>query len=135
MDRSVDGRPDVEARGRPARRCRRLRMRRQGLSGPFGAAEQLSPAGAPTLALMALLTALFGGARPGMLCSAMAGASPLGGMAPMYLLMSLFHVAPWLKLTSRGDFQGHAARRRITSRRIGRRRFRTTNSPASLRRD
>jgi hypothetical protein len=31
----------------------------------------------------------------------MAGASPLGGMVPMYLLMSAFHLAPWLKLISR----------------------------------
>jgi hypothetical protein len=44
---------------------------------------------------MALLT-LAGGA-PDMLCSA----SPLTGMVPMYLLMSAFHAAPWLKLLSR----------------------------------
>ena len=34
---------------------------------------------------------------PDMLCSA----SPLTGMVPMYLLMSAFHAAPWLKLLSR----------------------------------
>ena len=28
------------------------------------------------------------------------GASPLSGMALMYLLMSAFHLAPWLKLIS-----------------------------------
>ena len=32
-----------------------------------------------------------------MLCSAAHGA-PLDGMVPMYLLMSAFHSAPWLKL-------------------------------------
>ena len=29
-----------------------------------------------------------------------ARASPLSGMVPMYLLMSAFHSAPWLKLIS-----------------------------------
>jgi len=60
-----------------------------------GAADWLSLAAAPTFAIMALLT-LAGGA-PDMLCSA----SPLTGMVPMYLLMSAFHAAPWLKLLSR----------------------------------
>jgi hypothetical protein len=57
----------------------------------------LSLAAAPTFAIMALLTAMPGGGPPDILCSA-AGASPLGGMIPMYLLMSAFHSAPWLKL-------------------------------------
>ena len=35
-----------------------------------------------------------------MLCSSGQGASPLGGMAAMYALMSAFHVTPWLKLIS-----------------------------------
>jgi hypothetical protein len=35
---------------------------------------------------------------PGMLCLAAHGASPLAGMVPMYLLMSGFHSAPWLRL-------------------------------------
>ena len=34
-----------------------------------------------------------------MMCSAH-GASPLGGMVPMYALMSAFHFVPWLKLVS-----------------------------------
>jgi len=72
-----------------------------GASTALGLAERLSLAAAPTFATMALLTALFGGARPELLCSAMASASPLGGMVPMYLLMSAFHSAPWLKLISR----------------------------------
>jgi hypothetical protein len=63
------------------------------------AASGLSLAAAPTFALMALLTGVHGG-MPDMLCSAAREASPLGGMVPMYLLMSVFHAAPWLKLIS-----------------------------------
>ena len=33
-------------------------------------------------------------------CSARADTSPLTGMIPMYLLMSAFHTAPWLRLLS-----------------------------------
>lgn len=62
----------------------------------IGAAHWLRLAAAPTFAIMALLTAVFGGSTDA-LCSA-AGVSPLGGMVPMYLLMTAFHSAPWLKL-------------------------------------
>jgi hypothetical protein len=60
------------------------------------AADWLSLAAAPTFAIMALLTAVLGGGPLEMFCSA----SPLSGMVPMYLLMSAFHSAPWLKLIS-----------------------------------
>lgn len=53
-------------------------------------------AATPTFAIMALLTAMTGG-NADMICSAAHGASPLGGMVPMYVLMSAFHSAPWLK--------------------------------------
>ena len=68
------------------------------LTGTFGekagkrAAEGLCLLAAPVFAVMALLTAGDGD----MVCS-MPGMSALGGMSVMYLLMSLFHVAPWLK--------------------------------------
>ena len=66
----------------------------------LGAADWLGLAAAPTFAIMALLTGVFGGGRPDMLCLAAHDASPLSGMVPMYLLMSAFHSAPWLKLIS-----------------------------------
>jgi uncharacterized membrane protein YeiH len=62
--------------------------------GPFGAADCLSLLAAPTFAAMALVTAAGGGSPLDMLCSA----SPLVGMAPMYALMSIFHMGPWLRL-------------------------------------
>lgn len=79
--------------------------------GPFGgaappngsrvrAAEWLSLAAAPTFVFMAMLTGVPG-RPPDILCSAALHASPLSGMAPMYLLMSAFHSAPWLKLIAR----------------------------------
>jgi uncharacterized MAPEG superfamily protein len=61
------------------------------------AANWLCFAATPTFAIMALVTAL-GGGQPDMLCAAMQHASLVGGMVPMYLLMSAFHSAPWLKL-------------------------------------
>ncbi len=67
----------------------------------FGAADWLSLAAAPTFAIMALLTGVVGGGSPDMLCSAAPGALPLSGMVPMYVLMSAFHSAPWLKLVLR----------------------------------
>lgn len=62
--------------------------------------EWLSLAAAPAFAAMALLTAAHGGGPADMLCSAAHGGFPLGGMVPMYLLMSVFHSAPWLRLVS-----------------------------------
>jgi hypothetical protein len=60
------------------------------------AARWLSLAAAPTFAIMALLTAVVSSGAPESLCSA-THASVIGGMVPMYLLMSAFHAAPWLK--------------------------------------
>jgi hypothetical protein len=62
-------------------------------------ADWLHLAAAPTFAVMALLSGL-GGGPPNMLCSGGHGGLPLSGMATMYLLMSAFHSAPWLRLIS-----------------------------------
>ncbi|WP_256754613.1 hypothetical protein [Mesorhizobium sp. Mes31] len=64
-----------------------------------GIAEWLCLAAAPTFALMALLSCVQGG-NAAMLCMG-AGTSPLTGMPAMYLLMSAFHLAPWLRVISR----------------------------------
>jgi hypothetical protein len=61
-----------------------------------GLADWLRLAATPTFAIMALLTALGGGAIEGF-CSSR-HAAPLTGMAAMYLLMSAFHSPPWLNL-------------------------------------
>jgi hypothetical protein len=53
-------------------------------------------AATPTFAIMALLTRMLSDGPMDVLCST-AHASPLSGMVPMYLLMSAFHSAPWLK--------------------------------------
>jgi hypothetical protein len=66
---------------------------------PVDGAALLGLAATPTFALMALLTWL-GGDASAMICSIAPHAWPVGGMVPMYLLMSLFHSRPWLKLVS-----------------------------------
>jgi hypothetical protein len=67
----------------------------------LSAVRLLSLAAAPTFAVMALLTAGHGDGMPDMICSATHEGSLLSGMVPMYLLMSAFHLAPWLRLFSR----------------------------------
>lgn len=56
----------------------------------------LALAAAPTFAVMAWVVA---GAPA--ICASGSGLLPIDGMAWMYLLMSLFHLPPWLKLASR----------------------------------
>jgi hypothetical protein len=62
------------------------------------AAGWLAFAATPTFLLMALATGVHGAGTGVVVCSAMPGGSPLGGMVVMYLLMSGFHAAPWLRL-------------------------------------
>jgi hypothetical protein len=81
MSQACSGGPD----GRATRRS----------AGAPREADALALAASPTFAIMALLTGVLGGGPAEMLCSAV---SPLSGMVTMYLLMSAFHAAPWLKL-------------------------------------
>jgi len=67
------------------------------------AIDWLRLAAAPAFAIMALLTG--DGPMP-MICST----GLLTGMVPMYLLMSIFHAPPWLKLI---------ANRRVDNKRKG----------------
>jgi hypothetical protein len=64
------------------------------------AAHILALAAAPTFVVMALVTGILGAGPAEMMCSA-GPMSPLTGMVTMYLLMSAFHAAPWLRLCSR----------------------------------
>ena len=72
------------------------------------AANLLCLVAAPAFAIMALLTGLS--RTPDAVCSA-ADPSLLSGMAPMYVLMTIFHGAPWLKLV--------AGRRQAAAHRLG----------------
>ena len=66
----------------------------------LGAAVWLGLAAAPTFAIMALLAGVLGGGKMATICGVAPGAPWLGGMVPMYLLMSAFHLTPWLKRIS-----------------------------------
>ena len=63
------------------------------------AASWLSLAAAPSFALMALVNA--GDVSMGGICVSRAGLLPVDGMTAMYLLMSFFHLPPWLRLARR----------------------------------
>jgi len=62
-------------------------------------ADRLSLMAAPVFAAMAVLTA-FAPSDGAILCAAARGRWVLGDMAPMYLLMTLFHMPPWLRLVA-----------------------------------
>ena len=71
--------------------------------------DGLALAASPTFAIMALLTGVLSTGPPDVLCSAAHHASPLNGMVVMYVLMSAFHTAPWLKLIARRRHSAHRA--------------------------
>lgn len=73
-----------------------VRYNDEGAAVIGGIIKWLSLAAAPSFASMALLAAVTNSGPLESLCSA--AASPVGGMVPMYLLMSAFHLPPWLNL-------------------------------------
>ncbi len=62
-----------------------------------GCASWIGLAATPVFALMAWVTP----AKE--ICSLGSGILPIGGMTAMYVLMSLFHLSPWLRLASGRD--------------------------------
>ncbi|TCU72453.1 hypothetical protein EDE08_105314 [Bradyrhizobium sp. R2.2-H] len=60
-------------------------------------ARWLALAATPTFAIMAVLTVMLDNGSADILCAA-GHDSVLGGMIPMYLLMSAFHASAWLRL-------------------------------------
>jgi hypothetical protein len=61
------------------------------------AADVLCLAATPSFAALALLTTVMDLDPAALLCTS---GSPFGSMELMYLLMSVFHAAPWLRLLS-----------------------------------
>jgi len=76
-------------------------------AGSPRAARWLALAAAPTFAVMALVTGLQGTGSGVVLCEAAPGGSPIDGMVLMYLLMSAFHAAPWLRLSADRRVSSH----------------------------
>jgi hypothetical protein len=72
-------------------------VRGEGDKSP-GAADWLGLAAAPTFAVMALATYITQDTPLHILCSAAHGTGAMNGMCLMYLLMSAFHLPPWLRL-------------------------------------
>lgn len=62
-----------------------------------GLARRLGLAAAPTFAFMAMWSAFVSG-QSDMLYTVMQDSSLMSRMTVMYLLMSAFHLSPWLKL-------------------------------------
>jgi hypothetical protein len=72
----------------------------KGAAAALGTAGWLALAAAPTFALMAWITAHD--AASSALCAPGSAILPIDGMSAMYLLMSVFHLSPWLKLARAG---------------------------------
>ena len=63
-------------------------------------ARWLGLAAAPTFAVMAAVTGLQEAQAGAMVCGPTPTGGPLSGMVVMYLLMSGFHLGPWLRMAS-----------------------------------
>ena len=84
-----------------------LREKGSGNQAAPGLGAVLSLAAAPIFAAMAVLSGLQD--EGAVLCSTQ-HASPLTGMTAMYVLMSAFHLPPWLKVIARWWHGGRARR-------------------------
>jgi len=73
---------------------------REARAGALRTAHWLHLAAAPTFAAMAALTFVVGGDAQPTTCLGGDPASPISGMGLMYLLMGVFHAAPWLKFVA-----------------------------------
>lgn len=72
-------------------------MTMSGMAGKAGdASAWIALAAAPCSAAMALVSAFD--AAPLAFCAAGGTVLPVDGMTAMYLLMTLFHLPPWLRL-------------------------------------
>ena len=69
-------------------------------SASLGAAGWLRLFAAPTFSLMALLTLFADDGKAMPICTQAGEPALLSGMAAMYLLMAIFHLAPWLQLVT-----------------------------------
>ena len=65
----------------------------------------LTLAASPSFALMAFVSAEQSAGPGAMICGVSLNASPFGSMTVRYVLMSVFHAAPWLKIV--GSRFGH----------------------------
>jgi len=63
-----------------------------------GITRWLGLAAAPTFGAMAVVQVAARMDSMSMLCMTAPHATPLTGMAAMYLLMALFHLGPWMRL-------------------------------------
>ena len=66
----------------------------------LGASDWLALAAAPAFAMMALLMTMNGAGHSPPFCSPSSESFTLAGMAPMYLLMAIFHLPAWLRLVA-----------------------------------
>lgn len=90
-----------------------------GTRGSSRAAEWLCLAATPTFAFMALQAALQGHGSAVMLCPARGAMSAPGGMVAMYMLMCVFHAAPWLARIRRCGSGAHALRPQAAAGAVG----------------
>lgn len=79
-------------------RFRTVHMKRTRNHQPHGVTGLLALAASPVCGLMAWITVNDGVAMA--FCGSAPGMASIGSMSVMYLLMSLFHLPPWLRLVS-----------------------------------